>query len=112
MPALTRATAHPYGYQHRKRRAALIPAAIGTPCPGGRVLGQVVRSPKCTRIMTNPRLMHLDHTTALAVGGTVGDRIICKPCNLTAGTTLGNLLRKHPTARRTATTHKRRLPQW
>lgn len=62
--------------------------------------------------MTNPRLMHLDHTTAVALGGTVGDRIICKPCNLTAGTTLGNLLRKHPTARRTATTPRRRLPQW
>lgn len=86
MPATARRHHHPYGAAHRRSRAALLPQAIGTPCPAH-------YSPHCTGLMTNPRLMHLDHTVPLALGGQHGDRIICAPCNLSAGATLGNRLR-------------------
>ena len=86
MPATHRARRNPYDYRHRKRRAALLPAALGTPCPAQ-------ASPNCTGLMTDPALMHLDHTTPAALGGEAGDRIICAPCNLSLGATLGNQLR-------------------
>jgi hypothetical protein len=43
--------------------------------------------------MVDPNLMELDHTHARALGGDRGDRIVCKPCNRSAGATLGNALR-------------------
>lgn len=92
MPARGRTT-NPYNWQHRRLRARLIPAALGTPCPGDHVNGQPYRSPNCDRILTNPRRMHLAHTVPLAQGGTTADTINCAPCNLGAGATLGNHLR-------------------
>lgn len=100
MPALHRQHVNPYGRAHRKRRATLIRAAFGAQCPG--VLmpdGTLHRSPRCTIVMTNPRLMHLDHTTPVVLGGTVGDRVVCAPCNLSAGAILGNRLRATARAR-------------
>jgi len=101
MPARARTNGQgsPYDHTHRKRRAAMVRAALGTPCPAR-------YSRNCTGLMTNPRLMHLDHSTPLALGGVHGDRIICAPCNTSAGATLGNRLRgarRHP---------RRRLPAW
>lgn len=100
MPALHRQRANPYGRDHRKRRAALIRQAFGSMCPGV-VLpdGRLHRSPRCTGIMIDARLMHLDHTTPVVLGGTVGDRIVCAPCNLSAGAILGNRLRGQPARR-------------
>jgi hypothetical protein len=44
--------------------------------------------------MTNPARMDLDHTLPVVLGGgEVGDRIICRACNRSAGATLGNQLR-------------------
>jgi hypothetical protein len=85
------------GYDHQRRRAALLPAAIGTHCPLG-------VSPRCTGLMTDPRLMQLDHSTPRALGGTRGDRIVCASCNASAGATLGNQLR--------AGTHRRKTREW
>jgi hypothetical protein len=74
------------GWQHRKLRAALIPAAIGRPCP--------LQGPRCDRVMTDPKRMELDHTVPRALGGRVGDRIVCMPCNRGRGAALGNKLRQ------------------
>jgi hypothetical protein len=69
-----------YGYAHRKRRAALLPFALGTRCPIG--------GPKCDGVMTNPRRMQLDHSVPVVYGGLVGDRIVCMPCNAGMGQAL------------------------
>jgi hypothetical protein len=100
MPATARANGSPYNHHHRKTRAALIPAAIGTPCPGDWINGQPYRSRNCVGVMTNPAHMHLAHTTPVALGGTDADVINCAACNLGAGATLGNQLRA-PTPRHT-----------
>jgi hypothetical protein len=105
MPAHNRTT-NTYNWNHRRRRAHLLTAAIGTPCPGDYVNGQPWRSRNCHRIMTTPRHMHLAHTVPIALGGTTGDRINCSACNLGAGAILGNQLRgqrAHPLDRRTRT---------
>ena len=79
---------------HRTLRARLLPAALGTICPGpwtGR------RSPRCTVLMTQPRLMDLDDRIPRALGGTsttTGARICCTACNRSAGARLGNRLRQ------------------
>lgn len=97
---------------HRELRARMIPSAIGSMCPA-RV------SPKCTGIMTNPRLMQLDHVVARALGGpTTRDncRIICGPCNHWLGAKLGGLVtsERHGANRHPAPhPHPQRtLPQW
>jgi hypothetical protein len=66
-----------YGRDHRKRRAALIPLAIGQPCP------------MCDVAMKISDQLDLDHSTPLALGGTVGDRIVHRKCNQLAGAKLG-----------------------
>jgi hypothetical protein len=70
-----------YGSRHRARRRQLLPAAVGRPCPGG-----------CGRILRDDPASHLDHSqTPLVVDATsVGDRILCGPCNTAAGARLGN----------------------
>jgi hypothetical protein len=83
-----------YDHRHRARRTALLKQAIGTPCPGALVHGQPWRSRHCDGVMVNPHRMHLDHTTPLALGGTVGDRICCQPCNTGAGAKLGHQRRR------------------
>jgi hypothetical protein len=104
MPAASRgetAAARGYGYDHQQRRKALLPDALGTPCP-------LRVSSKCTGLMTDPALMDLDHSKALAQGGRVGDRIVCSSCNRSAGARLGNLLRR----RRRRPRERRRSREW
>lgn len=69
------------GYEHQRRAAAMKRAALGMPCPG------------CGRAMLDVRLMDLDHSVPRALGGTVGDRVLCRRCNRAAGARLGNRLR-------------------
>jgi hypothetical protein len=78
-------TARGLGSEHQQRRKQLLPPAIGTPCP--------IQGPTCDRIMRDPKRMHLDHSRPRALGGTVGDRIVCMPCNTGRGAALGNRLR-------------------
>lgn len=93
-----------YDHRHRARRTALIKQAIGTHCPGALVHGQPWRSHHCDGVMVNPHRMHLDHTTPLALGGTIGDRICCQPCNTGAGAVMGNRMRGVATLQRTRRT--------
>jgi len=93
MPALGR---REYSAAHRKHRAHLLPYAIGTWCP----CGQAGCTHHCDGLMTNPQRMDLDHTLAVILGGgEVGDRIICRACNRSAGATLGNQLRGNRASR-------------
>lgn len=89
------ATHHLLNYQHHLRRVALLPAALGTRCP--------INGPRCDGVMRDPARMHLDHSTPRALGGTVGDRIVCMPCNCR----LGALLRW-----RLARAQPRTAPRW
>src|SRR6185312_4881456 len=94
MPARSRVNGTPYDWPHRKTRARLLPAAIGTYCPGDRMPdGQPYRSGHCDGPMTDPSRMHLAHSLPVALGGTKGDIICCAACNLGAGAILGNTLR-------------------
>lgn len=59
-----------YDRAHEIVRAALLPAAIGTPCP------------LCGRTMQQDEPLDLDHTVPLAVDPTSrGDRIVHASCN-------------------------------
>ena len=109
MPALSRAHDNPYDHKHRKQRAALIPAALGRPCPGVIVNGHVHHSPKCPGIMTDPRKMQLDHVTPVLHGGRDGPRrIVAAPCNHSGGAIIGNQQR----GRNRHAPPTRRLPTW
>lgn len=76
------------GADHQKIREDLIPTALGTRCPIG--------GPRCIGVMDDPALMELDHSTPRAKGGTVGDRIVCAPCNHSEGARMGNAMRTAP----------------
>lgn len=81
------------GHGHQAMRAALLPAAIGTPCPGP---WSGPRSRRCTGLMTDPKRMDLDDRVPRMFGGrsTVdGARICCSPCNRGHGARLGNAQR-------------------
>lgn len=67
-----------YGRLHRKRRKALLPFAYGKPCP------------MCGQVMEISHNLDLDHSIPVAMGGTVGDRIVHRTCNIRAGAKLGN----------------------
>lgn len=71
-----------YGWVHRRTRMALLPYAIGKPCP------------MCGELMTDPKRLDLDHSVPLAQGGRTGDRIVHATCNRRAGALLGQELRK------------------
>jgi hypothetical protein len=63
-----------YGPAHRARRAALLPYAIGTPCP------------RCGAPMLQGQALDLGHSTALAHNPyALGDRIEHAHCNRQAG---------------------------
>jgi len=82
---------NPYGYAHKQARKALLPWALGTRCPCRTAEHWKHR---CDGVMTDPARMDLDHTLARALGGgDAGDRLICSPCNRSAGARLGNRLR-------------------
>jgi hypothetical protein len=84
-------TAHGYGPAHRKERARQLVYSINTMCPC--CWGQPSKH-HCDGLMLDPARMDLDHSTPIALGGTgVGDRLICLPCNRSAGGSLGNRLR-------------------
>lgn len=71
-------TARGYGTAHRKRRAELLPAALGTRCP--------LALPVCDGMMTDPRRMDLHHSRpADRLAGLPGDVIVCSPCNRSYG---------------------------
>lgn len=61
------------GWEHQKRRAALLPHAYGQPCPW------------CGETMERWQRLDLDHTVPRAHGGTVGDRIMHRACNRERG---------------------------
>lgn len=80
-----------YGAAHRKRRTALLPFAYGKDCP------------MCGEVMERSQKLALDHSTPVALGGTVGDRIVHYSCNHRAGSKLGAAIakaRRNPTASR------------
>jgi hypothetical protein len=92
------------GASHQKRKNAMVPAAIGTLCPGpwrGR------RSVNCVGIMATRAHMDLDEDPPRVIAPPVRWRICCPPCNRGAGATLGNRRRAstHPPVRPT-------LPVW
>lgn len=98
-------TARGLGAPHRALRASLLPAAIGTPCPGP---WQGRRSPRCTRIMVNPGLMDLDDRVPRYLGGRSyvdGARICCLRCNRSAGGRQGAIITN-------ANRRRARLPTW
>jgi hypothetical protein len=74
------------GQQHQLQRKRLLRAALNTWCP--------LRLPGCDGLMVNPSRMDLDHTIPRVLGGTIGDRMVCRHCNRSAGATLGNQLRQ------------------
>jgi hypothetical protein len=95
MPARNRAS-RPYSTAHRKARARLLPYALNSWCP----CGMAGCTHRCDGLMTDPTRMDCDHTTPLVLGGgEVGDRIICLPCNRSAGAALGNRLRGNRASR-------------
>jgi hypothetical protein len=93
------------GYPYQQRRKALLPAALGTPCPGpwqGRPWSGK-RSPRCTRIMVDPARMDLDEDPPRAIAPPERWRMCCRACNRGAGATLGNWMRRRK---------RRPLPIW
>ena len=65
---------NPYGAEHQRRRAELLPLAIGTPCP------------RCGEIMTEYDDLDLGHSVDLMIDkNAIGDRIEHASCNRSAG---------------------------
>jgi hypothetical protein len=62
---------HPaYGWTHRRRRAALLPQAYGTPCP------------RCGELMLATQRLELDHSDPRTKDAALpGDRITHATCN-------------------------------
>lgn len=91
------------GAAHQKLRAQLLPAALGTHCPGP---WTGPRSTKCTGLMTNPAHMDLDDRVPRAYGGrsTInGARMCCRSCNRGHGGRLSQQIR---------TAKRKPLPTW
>lgn len=92
-------TARGLGAAHQRLRRQLLPAALGTRCPGP---WAGPRSTRCTGLMTDPARMDLDDRVPRVYGGTsytTGARICCRPCNRGHGARLGNRLRARRTPR-------------
>ena len=113
MPRAGRTTGRPRGTTaerglgsgHQALREQLLPAAYGQPCPGP---WQGRRSPRCTQVMVDRRLMDLDDRVPRMLGGrstVTGGRICCSPCNRSAGGRMGAMVTN---ARR----RRVRLPVW
>lgn len=63
-----------YGHAHQKRRAALLAAAYGQPCP------------ICGKLTLHGQALDLDHTTRLVDNpNSIGDRITHATCNRRGG---------------------------
>lgn len=62
------------GADHQRRRVALLPAAIGQPCP------------LCEKTMLAGQALDLDHSTPRVDDpASIGDRIVHASCNRAAG---------------------------
>lgn len=69
----------PYGAEHQRRRAQLLPGAFNTPCP------------RCGRLMLRGQDLDLGHSEDLALNPAAkGDRIEHADCNRGAGGRLGH----------------------
>lgn len=78
------------GWAHTRQAAWLLANLIdGTPCPR---CGQPM-----THTMRAANLLDAGHTTDLALGGHLPDRVECRACNRSAGATMGNRLRLNTT---------------
>jgi len=65
---------HPYGGNHKKLRAILLPAAYGTQCP------------LCGETMWEGQRLHLDHVVPVIAGGAEGPaRVTHARCNMRRG---------------------------
>ncbi len=74
---------NPYGVEHQRRRAELLPAAIGTLCP------------RCGLVMLETDDLDLGHSVDLVIDpNAVGDRIEHASCNRSAGARLGHELQQ------------------
>jgi len=70
--------ASPYGAEHQKTKARLLPKAYGTPCP------------RCKKPMLRTQVLELGHSVDLVDDPTsVGDRIEHRSCNREAGLIAG-----------------------
>lgn len=79
----------PYGQEHRRRRAALLPKAYGKRCP------------LCGLLMLKGQRLELDHSDPVALNmHSRGDRIVHESCNRRSGAVLRVLLSKERRARR------------
>jgi len=78
------------GPPHRKRKDELVPAALGTMCPGP---WHGPRSPRCVGVMVSRKQMDLDEDPPRAIAPPVRWRICCYPCNRGAGARMGNTMR-------------------
>lgn len=67
------------GYDHERRRAALLPFAYGQVCP---FYGRV---PQCAGEMRRGDALDLDHSVPKSLGGEHGDRIAHAACNRSWG---------------------------
>lgn len=67
------------GYDHERRRKALLPYAYGTLCPFHGVVAT------CPGLMQRDQDLDLDHSIPRSLGGTVGDRIVHASCNRSWG---------------------------
>jgi hypothetical protein len=68
---------HPYGWEHKQRRARLIPPALGKLCPD------------CGKPMTDPRRMVANHTDPLRNNPhSHADSVHCRHCSDRQGGTI------------------------
>lgn len=76
------------GYEHRRERARLLPAAYGQTCPFHTV------DPRCPGVMEQGQALDLDHSVPRALGGHAAPRRMAHAgCNRRAGARLGGKLR-------------------
>jgi hypothetical protein len=89
---MSRLTARGYNHAHRKRRAALLPAAYGQPCP------------LCGEVMLPEQRLHLHHVVPLAVRPDSTEvAIVHARCNVQGGwVAIVNALARRPTPPRFA----------
>lgn len=82
----------------RARKQAHDAFVSGTPCR------------YCRRPMLSSQRLHLDHIVPVALGGANGPTVLVHArCNLSAGATLGNRMRKYG---RKPVRKYRKLPRW
>jgi 5-methylcytosine-specific restriction endonuclease McrA len=87
-----------YAYQQDRKRA-ITAMPDGTPCP---LCGRPMHRDRARN--HDGRSLHYDHIIPRALGGHDGPkRLTCATCNIKAGATLGNQLRRRKPRRRRTT---------